>query len=387
MVVWIMARGAGRARALVACAFAVLAMCLGNADAQTRRTATQAERERRAEITRAERLRTEANAARREVRQLDARLNAANQHRQEAEIATAEAQARLDALHAQINTDTTRRRNAQSALESAIIAAAFAERRVEPRAVRAGIFARASAPGFARVEHASASSIAAARQLEIAIAEEQVTLAAAREALEAERTQVAGLITQRRAAQAQLTREASAADRRARQLAAEARNLRELAQRVQRSTERAAAATPAPSGPSVIPAAWMAPAEGRITRNYGARDADGMASQGVLVRTASGSRVMAPANAEIAYAGVFRSYGQVLILNVDGGYALVLTGLETIQARVGETVSAGQTIGQMPSSDTTAPDLYVEVRRGGQPVDPGRWLSSRLAGGPGVRAG
>jgi septal ring factor EnvC (AmiA/AmiB activator) len=112
-----------------------------------------------------------------------------------------------------------------------------------------------------------------------------------------------------------------------------------------------------------------------------------MASQGVLVRTASGSRVMAPANAEIAYAGVFRSYGQVLILNVDGGYALVLTGLETIQARVGETVSAGQTIGQMPSSDTTAPDLYVEVRRGGQPVDPGRWLSSRLAGGPGVRAG
>ena len=81
-----MARGAGRARALVACAFAALAMCLGNADAQTRRTATQAERERRAEITRAERLRTEANAARREVRQLDARLNAANQRRREAEM-------------------------------------------------------------------------------------------------------------------------------------------------------------------------------------------------------------------------------------------------------------------------------------------------------------
>ncbi|HVK81535.1 MAG TPA: peptidoglycan DD-metalloendopeptidase family protein, partial [Verrucomicrobiae bacterium] len=171
-------------------------------------------------------------------------------------------------------------------------------------------------------------------------------------------------------------------------LAAEARNLRELAQRVQRATPRAAAsAAPTPSGPSTIPAAWAAPVDGRITRNYGARDADGLASQGVMVRTASGARVVAPANAEIAYAGVFRSYGQVLILNVDGGYALVLTGLETIQARVGETVSAGQTIGQMPSSDTPAPELYVEVRRSGQPVDPGRWLSARLASGSSVRAG
>lgn len=363
-------------------------MCLGNADAQTRRTATQAERERRAEIARAERLRTEASAARRDVRQLDARLSAANQRRQDAETAAAEAQARLDALHAQINTDTARRRNAQSAFESALIAAAFAERRVEPRAVRAGIFARAVAPSFARTERVSAASIAEARLIEIAIAEEQVTLAAAQDALEAERTEIAGLITQRRAAQTQLTREASAAERRARTLAAEARNLRELAQRVQRAAPRAAASTtPAPSGPSTIPAAWMAPAEGRITRNYGARDADGLASQGVLVRTASGARVVAPANAEIAYAGVFRSYGQVLILNLDGGYALVLTGLETIQGRVGQTVSAGQTIGQMPSSDTAAPDLYVEVRRSGQPLDPGRWLSARLASGSSVRAG
>lgn len=383
-----MARGAGRARALVACAFAALAMCLGNADAQTRRTTTQVERERRAESARAERLRSEASAARREVRQLDARLAAANQRRQAAEAAAAEAQARLDALHAQIDTDTVRRRNAQNALEAALITAAFAERRVEPRAVRVGIFARAAAPGFARVERASAASIAQARQLEIAIAEEQTALAAAQQALEAERTEIAGLITQRRAAQTQLTREASAADRRARQLAAEARNLRELAQRVQRATPRAAvSAAPTPSGPSTIPAAWVAPTEGRITRNYGARDGDGLASQGVLIRTGSGARVVAPANAEIAYAGVFRSYGQVLILNVDGGYALVLTGLETIQARVGETVSAGQTIGQMPSSDTPAPELYVEVRRSGQPVDPGRWLNARLASGSGVRAG
>src|SRR5690606_34313285 len=151
--------------------------------------ASQAERERRAETARAERLRTEANAARREVRQLDARLAAANQRRQEAEIAAVEAHARLAALRAQIDTDTVRRRNAQSALEAALIAAAFAERRVEPRATRAGIFARAAAASFARVERASAASIAQARQLEIAIAQEQITLAEAQQALETERTE------------------------------------------------------------------------------------------------------------------------------------------------------------------------------------------------------
>jgi septal ring factor EnvC (AmiA/AmiB activator) len=87
--------------------------------------------------------------------------------------------------------------------------------------------------------------------------------------------------------------------------------------------------------------------------------------------------VVSPAAGEVSYAGVFRSYGQVLILNLDGGYALVLTGLDSIRARVGDTVRAGQPVGEMTASDTPAPELYVEVRRDGQAVDPGRWLNGR----------
>jgi septal ring factor EnvC (AmiA/AmiB activator) len=132
----------------------------------------------------------------------------------------------------------------------------------------------------------------------------------------------------------------------------------------------------------------VAPAQGQITRRYGARDAGGPAAQGVTVRTNSGAQVVSPAAGEIAYAGSFRSYGNVLILNLDGGYALVLTGLDTINVRVGETVRAGQTVGQMTAAAASAPELYVEVRRGDQPVDPGRWLSARgLTAEAGVRAG
>jgi septal ring factor EnvC (AmiA/AmiB activator) len=137
-----------------------------------------------------------------------------------------------------------------------------------------------------------------------------------------------------------------------------------------------------------VPPAWNAPAEGRVIRAYGARENGAPPTQGATVRTRSGAQVIAPAAGEVAYAGLFRSYGQVLILNLDGGYAVVLTGMAAIGVRVGDTVRAGQPVGEMPQSDMTAPDLYVEVRREGRPIDPGRWLSARgvIAGG-GVRAG
>jgi septal ring factor EnvC (AmiA/AmiB activator) len=152
---------------------------------------------------------------------------------------------------------------------------------------------------------------------------------------------------------------------------------------VQRNPARSGA-----TGPSAVPAAWLAPAEGRIARGFGAREGGGPTLQGAVVRTRAGAQVVSPAAGEVAYAGEFRSYGQVLILNLDGGYAVVLTGLEAVRVRVGEAVRAGQPVGEMSAAATPAPELYVEVRRGGQPVDPGRWLSARgLPADSGVRAG
>jgi septal ring factor EnvC (AmiA/AmiB activator) len=193
------------------------------------------------------------------------------------------------------------------------------------------------------------------------------------------------MLAQRRSQQSSLASQATAAERRARALAAEARNLRELAARVEQASRRP---TAPPRGPNVVPAAWLAPTQGRITRSYGARQAGGPATQGVTVRTDSAAPIVSPAAGEVAYAGSFRSYGNVLILNLDGGYALVLTGLDSINVRVGETVRAGQAVGRMSAAASSAPELYVEVRRGGQPVDPGSWLSARgLTAGAGVRAG
>ncbi len=382
-----MARDAKRVRALVACAAGALALFLTSAaDAQTRRTATQAERDRRTETQRAERLRREASAARREVQALDARLVESGRRRSEAETAAAAAEQRLAELQAQIVTASSDRSRARDGLERALINAAFAERRADPQAVRAGIAARALAPSFAQRERNSTQTLAQARQLETSVLEEQRVLADAYAAIDAERAELVTLTARRRAAQAQLANDAAAADRRARTFAAEARNLRELTQRASASSRRAGSSSS--SGPSVVPAAWLAPTEGSITRAFGARTDGASPSQGVVLRTRAGAQVVSPAAGEITYAGPFRSYGQVLILNFDGGYALVLTGLGSVTARVGDTVRAGQPIAEMASSDTPAPELYVEVRRDGRAVDPGRWLNGRgLTAASSVRAG
>ncbi|MFT3728698.1 MAG: peptidoglycan DD-metalloendopeptidase family protein [Terricaulis sp.] len=368
-----MARGAARACALVACAIGALAS-VGAASAQTHpRTVAQAERDRRAANAQATRLRAQETAARRDLAALDQRLVDAGKRRADAEAAADAAQIHLAALQAQMDAEDTQRVHARDAFESALITAAFAQRRIELSAVRAGMFARAAAPGFRKSEHLAMAALARDRATESTIQNERSALADAQAAIDAERAQIVTLTAQRQAAAVTLASNAAAAEARARQYASEAQTLRQLAARVQRPSRRSGGG---PAAPAIIPAGWQTPAVGRIVHAFGTRDSGGPVSQGVALRTRAGAQVVAPATGEVAYAGLFRSYGKVLILNVDGGYVVVLTGLDTINARVGDTVRVGQPIGEMPSSDTSAPELYVEVRRDGRPIDPGRWLTA-----------
>ena len=228
-----MARGAARASALVACATGALAVFWGAAEAQTARNISQVERDRRAESARAEQLRARADAARGEVSALDTRLVESGRRRAEAEAAATAAEARLAALQLRINQDGARQRSARDAFETALIAAAFTQHRIEPRVVRAGIFVRAAAPAFRAQERRSGQALTEARSLAASAAEERTILADAQAAIDAERTELTSLLARRRAAQSQLASDAAAAERRAQTFAAEARTLRELAQRVQ----------------------------------------------------------------------------------------------------------------------------------------------------------
>jgi septal ring factor EnvC (AmiA/AmiB activator) len=164
--------------------------------------------------------------------------------------------------------------------------------------------------------------------------------------------------------------EASEAERRAARYAAEARTLAELARRVQTPRQGAAAGPLGRLSP---------PVEGRILVRYGEATEAGRPSAGLVWRTADGAPVAAPARGVVGYSGPFRSYGHILILNIDNGYAVVLAGMAEAHARTGERVEAGQTIGVMArgAAPAPAPELYVENRRNGRPIDPSRQFAAQ----------
>lgn len=132
------------------------------------------------------------------------------------------------------------------------------------------------------------------------------------------------------------------------------------------------------------------PVSGRVVRRYGEDDGNGGVMHGDTVTTQSGAIVTAPSDGDVLYAGPFRSYGQLLILNAGDGYHIVLAGMGRISVAPGRSVIAGEPVGAMGEAGATgasasgsaisAPELYIEFRKDGKPVDPAPWWSVRVSG-------
>ena len=132
------------------------------------------------------------------------------------------------------------------------------------------------------------------------------------------------------------------------------------------------------------------PVTGKIKRRFGADDGNGAVMLGDMVATQSGAIVTAPADGNVLYAGPFRSYGQLLILNAGDGYHVVLAGMSRISVASGQSVLAGEPVGAMgearvastsaSKNGNATPELYVEFRKDGKPVDPTPWWADRFSG-------
>jgi septal ring factor EnvC (AmiA/AmiB activator) len=132
------------------------------------------------------------------------------------------------------------------------------------------------------------------------------------------------------------------------------------------------------------------PVAGRVERRFGDGGGDGGILMGDMLATHSTAIVTAPVDGSILYAGPFRSYGQLLILNAGEGYHIVLAGMGRISVSPGQTVLAGEPVGLMGEARVAsavafeeaggAPELYVEFRKEGKPVDPAPWWAERTTG-------
>jgi septal ring factor EnvC (AmiA/AmiB activator) len=120
-----------------------------------------------------------------------------------------------------------------------------------------------------------------------------------------------------------------------------------------------------------------APVAGPVVGRFGETTDAGRAT-GVSYAPPPAALVSAPCKGRIDFAGPFRSYGNMVILDCGGGYRFVLAGLDRIDTQPGTNVRAGQPVGRMPDFSPGAhgrPTLYVQLRRGSDAIDPGRFLS------------
>ncbi|HXX08283.1 MAG TPA: peptidoglycan DD-metalloendopeptidase family protein [Pseudolabrys sp.] len=127
------------------------------------------------------------------------------------------------------------------------------------------------------------------------------------------------------------------------------------------------------------------PVNGVKLKEFGAPDGSGGQEKGLSIATRAAAQVTAPADGWVVYAGPFRSYGQLLILNVGGGYHILLAGMDRISVELGQFVLTGEPVAVMGSGSHIAavlatgssqPVLYVEFRKDGVPVDPGPWWAT-----------
>jgi murein hydrolase activator len=124
------------------------------------------------------------------------------------------------------------------------------------------------------------------------------------------------------------------------------------------------------------------PVNGPIIRPFGSSDGVGVRDSGITVETGKHALVVAPADSWVSYAGDYRSFGQVLILNAGGGYRIILTGLSRVTVETGQFILSGEPVGAMGDmaapalqreQDKGLPLLYIEFRKDGTPIDPGPW--------------
>lgn len=124
------------------------------------------------------------------------------------------------------------------------------------------------------------------------------------------------------------------------------------------------------------------PVSGSVMRNFGQPDGLGGTERGITIQSIRDATATAPTDAWVHFAGPYRGYGHLVILNVGNGYHVVMAGMAKLTVEIGQFVLAGEPIGNLGLSPaitpgeniaSSRPSLYVEFRKDGAPVDPTPW--------------
>ncbi len=377
-------------------------------DTDAERELQELDRDLRDSETRRDELRSRADRAAAEIAGLKRRLVAAARRAQDHENRAGEIESRLAGLEA--SEAATSRSLAARRGQLAATLAALQRLARQPKValltlpadpadtVRGAMLMRAVVPELDARARRLGAELRALGALRADIAADRRRLTATAEALTNQRARLAALIGDKRALMRGARRESWAEQARAAELAARARTVRGLVRRLiaARGGLLRADMAPAPAqipdrasgtpgrtaslraarevaGPSLLPAS------GRVVRRFGApgtASGGGARAEGITIETRRAAHVVAPRRGTVVFAGPFRGYGRLLIIEHDGGYHVLLAGLDRIDAVVGDEVLAGEPVGAMAASSNGTPNLYLELRLSGRPINPLPWLAA-----------
>ena len=282
--------------------------------------------------------------------------------------------------------------------------------------VRSALLLRTAVPAIEARAARLRTDLAVLVELRLEITRERRAADAGRRQLKADRLRLAALVERKTALYRDLEGERQGAEDRIVKLAAQAKDLRELMARIeaeQKARQEALAnlkppvppprasaaatpkadaaqgASPEAAEPASLPAdasvqirpiseaegQLTLPARGEISKEFGAPDGYGATSKGITIKTREGAEIVAPYDGRVVYAGPFRGYGQILIIEHSEGYHSLLAGLSRVDAAAGQWVLAGEPVGAMGKQATGPPELYMELRRNGRPINPLPWLA------------
>ncbi|MDA0997603.1 MAG: peptidoglycan DD-metalloendopeptidase family protein, partial [Proteobacteria bacterium] len=213
------------------------------------------------------------------------------------------------------------------------------------------------------------------------------------ELLDRERRRLGALMARKKTLRVRADIDAERASKRVLSLAGEAETLRDLLVEIEKErakarqkpilapTARVPKITARPPTLSLAPFSkaqgkLKVPVIGRISGRYGEKTDAGLTRRGVTVSTSPKAQVVAPYDGTVVYAGKFRGYGLLLIIEHGEGYHTLLAGMARLDVDQGQSLVAGEPVGLMEDGDRGQPILYVELRRDGQPINPLPWLAA-----------
>lgn len=356
--------------ALVLFASAAAAAQPGNLD--------QAERERTLQAQRRDRAAAQAQELRDQIAVLSQQLESLAVDQAKGGDAVEQGRSRLDELNSR-EADLAARAGANQTRLARLLGALqmfgahpppalFVHPEDARAAVRAAILIRAVTPELKSRADGYAAEIAALGETRRAAAAQAESLFTTESQVADRGAEIERVIAEKRDLETRLNADVEAADR----------DIAALSARIQTLRARAPAG-PAPKGrsPGAAPDQLGAPVAGKPTRRFGDRDARGGRVEGWVWSPGAGTRVASPASGLVEYAGALEGWDDVLIMNIGDGYHLVLAGVGALNAKAGDQVQPGQTVASMGSAEgNLAPELYLEVRKDGKPVDPARFFAA-----------